>query len=153
MILVLDRGLVQFGKYAVAILGLVLLIGAFFLGFDLKKLVSEMQDRRVELAQAAVNLEGGKQMAEANAKQLEAQTALAKAGFKKAIDDLEAKLANADEQVTAGRPGVYCEDCNIAAPTDPESPMARYMGVNAHACDDAAAERLWDLTFEMLAAA
>lgn len=101
VILVLDRGLVQFGKYAVAILGLVLLIGAFFLGFDLKKLVSEMQDRRVELAQAAVNLEGGKQMAEANAKQLEAQTALAKAGFKKAIDDLEAKLANADEQVTA----------------------------------------------------
>lgn len=29
------------------------------------------------------------------------------------------------------------------APTKPESPLARYRGVDAHACDDESAERLW----------
>jgi hypothetical protein len=49
-----------------------------------------------------------------------------------------------------GKPGVYCEDCDIAAPTDPDSPMARFMGVNAHACSDESAERLWGLSEKLL---
>ena len=49
------------------------------------------------------------------------------------------------------KPGVYCEDCDIAAPTDPESPYARYLGVNAHACNDESAERLWEISEKLLA--
>lgn len=39
--------------------------------------------------------------------------------------------------------GVYCEDCNIASPTDGSSDLARYVGVNAHAVDADDAQRLW----------
>ncbi|MEM9852666.1 MAG: oxidoreductase [Pseudomonadota bacterium] len=52
-----------------------------------------------------------------------------------------------------GQAGVYCEDCDIAAPTDPESPLSRYSGVDAHACDDDAAERLWQASADLLDAA
>ncbi len=47
-----------------------------------------------------------------------------------------------------GMGGVYCEDCNIAAPTDPSSDFARFMGVNAHAVNAESAERLWAMTAE-----
>lgn len=50
-----------------------------------------------------------------------------------------------------GKPGAHCEDCDIAAPTDPESPMARHRGVEPHVCDDEAAERLWAISEELLA--
>lgn len=49
--------------------------------------------------------------------------------------------------------GVYCEDCDIAAPTDPESPFARFQGVNEHACSDESAERLWSLSEQLLSQA
>jgi NAD(P)-dependent dehydrogenase (short-subunit alcohol dehydrogenase family) len=48
-----------------------------------------------------------------------------------------------------GEGGVYCENCDVAAPTDPDSPMARYQGVNPHAVDRADAERLWALSAEL----
>ena len=48
-----------------------------------------------------------------------------------------------------GMGGVYCEDCDIAAPTDPESPYARGRGVDDHAVDPSEAERLWALSAEM----
>ncbi|MCL4162748.1 UNVERIFIED_CONTAM: hypothetical protein GTU68_011139, partial [Idotea baltica] len=48
-----------------------------------------------------------------------------------------------------GMGGVYCEDCDVAAPTDPESPYARAQGVDAHAIDQAEAERLWTLSAEL----
>ena len=48
-----------------------------------------------------------------------------------------------------GMGGVYCENCDVALPTDFESPMARYMGVNPHAIDHDAAARLWDLSAEL----
>jgi NAD(P)-dependent dehydrogenase (short-subunit alcohol dehydrogenase family) len=48
-----------------------------------------------------------------------------------------------------GEGGVYCEDCDIAEPTDPESPMARYRGVNAHAVDPEGATHLWALSAEL----
>ncbi|MFT7287112.1 MAG: NAD(P)-dependent dehydrogenase (short-subunit alcohol dehydrogenase family) [Halieaceae bacterium] len=48
-----------------------------------------------------------------------------------------------------GLGGVYCEDCDIAAATDPESPSARYLGVNEHAVNGGSARRLWALSAEL----
>jgi NAD(P)-dependent dehydrogenase (short-subunit alcohol dehydrogenase family) len=48
-----------------------------------------------------------------------------------------------------GMGGVYCENCDIAAPTDPESPMARLQGVNPHAIDRDDAARLWTVSAEL----
>ena len=48
-----------------------------------------------------------------------------------------------------GMGGVYCEDCDIAAPTDASSPFARYIGVNPHAIDPDSAARLWALSAEL----
>lgn len=45
-----------------------------------------------------------------------------------------------------GKGGVYCEDCDVAAPTDPESEDARVRGVDAHAIDRDAAARLWEVS-------
>ena len=45
-----------------------------------------------------------------------------------------------------GMGGVYCENCDIALPTDFESPLSRYQGVNPHAIDSEAAARLWGLS-------
>ena len=49
----------------------------------------------------------------------------------------------------AGLGGVYCEDCDVAAPTDVGSPSARYRGVDAHAVDPASAARLWQMSAEL----
>jgi NAD(P)-dependent dehydrogenase (short-subunit alcohol dehydrogenase family) len=48
-----------------------------------------------------------------------------------------------------GMGGVYCEDCDIAAPTDASSPFARYLGVDPHAIDRESAARLWALSAEL----
>lgn len=76
---------------------------------------------------------------------------LAKQGFKTPEEGCSTTLWAATSELLRDKPGVYCEDCNIAAPTDPASPMARYMGVNAHACDNEAAEKLWKVSEELLA--
>ncbi|HEY2796085.1 MAG TPA: SDR family NAD(P)-dependent oxidoreductase [Micromonosporaceae bacterium] len=49
----------------------------------------------------------------------------------------------------AGLGGVYCEDCDIAAPTEIGSPTARIQGVDAHAIDAADADRLWTLSAQL----
>lgn len=77
-------------------------------------------------------------------------TAMAKQGFKTPEQGCSTTLWAATSPLLHDKPGVYCEDCNIAAPTDPNSPMARYFGVNAHACDDEAAERLWKISEDFL---
>ncbi|MEM7522462.1 MAG: oxidoreductase [Pseudomonadota bacterium] len=77
---------------------------------------------------------------------------LAKQGFKTPEQGASTTLWAATAPVLDGRPGVYCENCDIAAVTDPDSPMARFMGVTAHACDDASAERLWDVSAALLRA-
>lgn len=76
---------------------------------------------------------------------------LAKAGFKTPEQGCSTTLWAATSPRLEGKPGVYCEDAEIASPTDPESQMARYMGVDAHACDDDAAERLWAISEKLLA--
>ncbi len=75
---------------------------------------------------------------------------LAKAGFKTTEQGCATTLWAATSEALSGKPGVYCEDCDIAAPTDPSSPFARFRGVEAHACDEAAAERLWTESERML---
>lgn len=45
-----------------------------------------------------------------------------------------------------GLGGVYCEDCDIALPTEVGSPEARVSGVDAHAIDRADAARLWAMS-------
>jgi NAD(P)-dependent dehydrogenase (short-subunit alcohol dehydrogenase family) len=49
----------------------------------------------------------------------------------------------------AGMGGVYCEDCDIAEPTEIGSPEARIRGVDAHAIDPDDAARLWTLSAEL----
>ena len=77
-------------------------------------------------------------------------TEMAKAGFKTPEQGCSTTLWAATSPNLDGKPGVYCEDCDIAAPTDPESQWARYMGVDAHACSDESAERLWDISEALL---
>ncbi|MEM9515631.1 MAG: SDR family NAD(P)-dependent oxidoreductase [Actinomycetota bacterium] len=48
-----------------------------------------------------------------------------------------------------GEGGVYCEDCDVAARTDPDSPFARYIGVDDHAVDADEASRLWALSADL----
>lgn len=75
---------------------------------------------------------------------------LAKQGFKTPEQGCSTTLWAATSDLLNDTAGVYCEDCNIAAPTDFNSPMARYFGVNPHACDDASAERLWEISEALL---
>lgn len=55
----------------------------------------------------------------------------------------------ATSPMLAGRGGVYCEDCDIAEFTVPDSPEARIAGVNPHAVDPDAAARLWAYSAEL----
>lgn len=78
---------------------------------------------------------------------------LAKAGFKTPEQGCSTTLWAATTDKLAGKPGVYCEDCDVAKPTEVGSPTARYFGVDAHACSDESAERLWALSESLLAEA
>lgn len=80
-------------------------------------------------------------------------SAMAQAGFKSTEAGCSTTLWAATSPALEGKPGVYCEDCNIAAPTDPTSPFSRFRGVDGHACDDDLAERLWEESGKMLAEA
>lgn len=75
---------------------------------------------------------------------------LAKQGFKTPEQGCSTTLWAATSELLDGKPGVYCEDCNIGTPTDNSNPMGRYFGVDAHACDDESAERLWEISEELL---
>jgi NAD(P)-dependent dehydrogenase (short-subunit alcohol dehydrogenase family) len=48
-----------------------------------------------------------------------------------------------------GLGGVYCEDCDVASPTDAGGPSAEVGGVDAHATDPEAAARLWQLSADL----
>ncbi|WP_081736665.1 SDR family NAD(P)-dependent oxidoreductase [Arthrobacter sp. MA-N2] len=70
-------------------------------------------------------------------------------GFKTPEQGAATSTWAATSPALAGMGGVYCEDCDIAKPTDPASPLARYQGVDAHAVDPEAAARLWAVSAEM----
>lgn len=75
---------------------------------------------------------------------------LARQGFKTPEQGCSTTLWAATSPMLEGKPGVYCENCDIAPLADPNSPTARYTGVNGYACDDDAAERLWEMSEQML---
>lgn len=75
---------------------------------------------------------------------------MAKQSFKTPEQGCSTTLWAATSDKLTGVPGVYCEDCNIASPTDTDSPTARYSGADQHACDDEEAERLWVLSESLL---
>ncbi len=75
---------------------------------------------------------------------------LAKQGFKTPEQGCSTTLWAATSELLDGMPGVYCEDCNIASPTDNSNPMGRYFGVDPHGCDDESAERLWEISEKLL---
>jgi NAD(P)-dependent dehydrogenase (short-subunit alcohol dehydrogenase family) len=67
-------------------------------------------------------------------------------GFKTPEQGAATSVWAATSSELDGMGGVYCEDCDIALPTDPESPLARFAGVDAHAIDKDSAARLWELS-------
>jgi len=69
--------------------------------------------------------------------------------FKSPAQGASTSLWTATSPQLDGMGGVYCEDCDISAPTDADSPFARYLGVDAHAIDSDAARRLWELSSEL----
>lgn len=75
----------------------------------------------------------------------------AKAMFKTPEQGCSTTLWCATSPQLEAQGGQYCEDCDISRAADENSPP--YFHVRAWACDDAAAERLWTLTEDMLAAA
>lgn len=70
-------------------------------------------------------------------------------GFKTPEQGAATSVWAATSPILDGKGGVYCEDCDIALPTDPQSPLARFAGVDAHAIDPALAARLWELSAEL----
>ncbi len=76
---------------------------------------------------------------------------LARQGFKTPEQGASTTLWAATSASLEGQPGVYCADCDIAAPTNPDDPAARFSGVDPHACSDASAERLWKVSEALLA--
>lgn len=48
-----------------------------------------------------------------------------------------------------GLGGVYCEDCDVASPTDIGGPTERFMGVSSHAVDTDEAAKLWALSAKL----
>ncbi|MFK7830285.1 MAG: SDR family NAD(P)-dependent oxidoreductase [Congregibacter sp.] len=69
--------------------------------------------------------------------------------FKNAQQGASTSVWAATSPLLDGQGGVYCEDCDVASPTDVDSRYARYQGVNAHAIDADAAGRLWALSAEL----
>ncbi|MEO1046595.1 MAG: oxidoreductase [Pseudomonadota bacterium] len=77
-------------------------------------------------------------------------SANAKEMFKSTTQGCSTTLWAATSPMLAEKGGQYCEDCDIAALSDPDNPV-RYRNVETYACDDAAAERLWTMTEQLLA--
>lgn len=75
----------------------------------------------------------------------------ARAMFKTPSQGCTTTLWAATSPLLAGKGGVYCEDCNIAALSG-ENPV-RYRDVEPHAVDQDSAERLWELSEKLLAGA
>lgn len=74
---------------------------------------------------------------------------LAKHGFKSTTQGCTTTLWAATSPMLNDTPGVYCEDCDIAAVVTEETPP--FSGAAEHICDDEAAERLWDVSEALLA--
>ena len=74
---------------------------------------------------------------------------IAQAMFKSTTQGCTTTLWAATSPMLDGLGGLYCEDCDVAPLANDELPP--YLGVAAHAVDEADAERLWSVTEAMLA--
>jgi len=74
-----------------------------------------------------------------------------KAMFKTPEQGASTEVWAATSPMLGGKGGVYCEDCDIARLADDNS--QRWEHARAWICDDAKAERLWEISEKMLAAA
>ena len=79
-------------------------------------------------------------------------TEMVKTGFKTPEQGCATTLWAATSDALVGMAGVYCEDCDIAKPSD-GSKASRWSGVEAHACSDESAEKLWEISEGLLAEA
>ncbi len=77
------------------------------------------------------------------------ETGKVRDGFKTTEQGAATSVWAATSPLLDGKGGVYCEDCDIARPTDPDSEFARFAGVDAHAVDPDSARRLWELSAEL----
>ncbi|HCQ66602.1 MAG TPA: oxidoreductase [Rhodobacteraceae bacterium] len=75
---------------------------------------------------------------------------MAQANFKTPDQGCATTLWAATSARLEGRPGVYCEDCDVSGPT---ADMPGRAGVDPHATNDESAERLWAMSEAMLAEA
>jgi hypothetical protein len=77
---VIDKGIVRFGKFAIAILALVIALGSYIFAFDTKELVKEMHQVRADLDVRRAELAAAtEQIATAKAQLAAAQTGLSTA--------------------------------------------------------------------------
>ncbi len=76
---------------------------------------------------------------------------MAKNGFKSTTQGCTTSLWAATSPLLNDKHGLYCEDCDVAQLMDEDSPP--FGCVAPHACDDKDAERLWELSETLLAAA
>ncbi len=68
-------------------------------------------------------------------------------GFKTPAGGAATATWAATTPLLEGAGGLYLEDCNVAAPADPATP---YSGVHAHALNRDTAEKLWQLSEDLL---
>jgi NAD(P)-dependent dehydrogenase (short-subunit alcohol dehydrogenase family) len=68
------------------------------------------------------------------------------AGFKSTQEGASTSVWCAVSPLLDGMGGVYCENCNIAAPAGPDVPHG---GVHPHVCDTALAQALWTRSEEL----
>ncbi len=102
---ILDRGLIRFGKFALAILAIFIAIGAFLYGFNLKQTGEEIKKSRDEILQAKAIIEERKK--DITAMHEQAKTLLSKA--KDTIDEISESEEEAKEKV-AGISVVFTEE-------------------------------------------
>ncbi len=99
VVLVLDRNLYQFGKFVVAILAIILVVGGFVVGFDLKKLVAEMGERRGELAAASKQVTDATEHTVKSVADLDERVVEAAKKIADSTRELDVRLNEAEEQI------------------------------------------------------
>jgi hypothetical protein len=56
IVFIVDRGLLRFGKFALAILAMFAVVGVFFFGLDIKKAAEEAKEARFEAEKTRLEL-------------------------------------------------------------------------------------------------
>jgi hypothetical protein len=54
---ILDRGLIRFGKFVAAVLGIFILVGLYLFGFDIKEASEKASEAKIEVQQALLEIE------------------------------------------------------------------------------------------------